>query len=65
MQGEAGWVKRHDDTGDSRTKNIGPSGPGGKDTSETAQRVRGLQEDGERQDLGRGSSFRPVGWLSR
>lgn len=65
MQGEAGWVKRHDDIGDSRTKNIVPSGPGVEDTSEMAQRMRGLQEDGERQDPGRGSSFRPVGWLSR
>ena len=46
MQGEAGWVKRHDDIGDSRTKNIGPSGPGVEDTSEMAQRMRGLQEDG-------------------
>lgn len=63
MQGEAGWVKRHDDIGDSRTKNIRPSGV--EDTSETAQRMRGLQEDGERQDPGRGSSFRLVGWLSR
>lgn len=44
MQGEAGWVKRHDDIGDSRTKNIGPGGPGVEDTSETAQRMRGLRK---------------------
>lgn len=65
MQGEAGWVKRHDDIGDSRTKNIGPGGPGVEDTSETAQRMRGLQEDRERQDPGRGSIFGLVGWLGR